>query len=503
MSEDTTILSKNKKSMKNNWHSARKVSASVVVFAFLLGAFGFGFDSPKAQQNRVSNLLQKYAKADAVTSAIRNQTSEILRVQINSLADREKAGKLGRVVEDYGSFIILAKHPNADSSALESQKIDTTINLPSGKFEPLGNAQIESVAANSASISEEKNYYIVQLGGIAKDEWLESLRAAGGEIIQYIPHQAFLVYANGEAISQITNHSRVRWVGPYQPEFKLSPVFRQQVDNARGLNPISEKITPIKPTAGNKGVFEVAVFSRADLAEVAREIQSRFSCEIKSVSKLPHNYFNFITVEIELDRAAEIARMKDVVSIEAYIEPQVEDERAAQIVAGNFISQTQIAPPGYNPLTQFGVNGNNVTIAVTDDGVSATGNGGFYITESKMINMLNGAAVGPTAGSGHGHSVATMAAGDTPFSTALDPLGFVYAMGVAPKANIINIPLLKSGYIGGFQGGRVQAVNDTVMTLGPNGVRGTISNNSWGDGTNGNSYDSQAAQYDGFACRES
>lgn len=41
-------------------------------------------------------------------------------------------------------------------------------------------------------------------------------------------------------------------------------------------------------------------------------------------------------------------------------------------------------------------------------------------------------------------------------------------------------------------------MDDTLNTLGPNGARGTISNNSWGAGTNGNSYDSLAAQYDGF-----
>ena len=33
---------------------------------------------------------------------------------------------------------------------------------------------------------------------------------------------------------------------------------------------------------------------------------------------------------------------------------------------------------------------------------------------------------------------------------------------------------------------------------GPNGIKGFISNNSWGAGTNGNAYDSYAAQYDGF-----
>ena len=43
-----------------------------------------------------------------------------------------------------------------------------------------------------------------------------------------------------------------------------------------------------------------------------------------------------------------------------------------------------------------------------------------------------------------------------------------------------------------------QSVDDTVSTAGPNGVNGSIINNSWGAGTNGNSYDSRAASWDGF-----
>ena len=46
-----------------------------------------------------------------------------------------------------------------------------------------------------------------------KDEWLDDIREAGGEILQYIPHQAFFVYADSEAIAKTAGHSRVRWVG--------------------------------------------------------------------------------------------------------------------------------------------------------------------------------------------------------------------------------------------------------------------------------------------------
>ncbi|MFH3733443.1 hypothetical protein WAH84_21765, partial [Acinetobacter baumannii] len=66
--------------------------------------------------------------------------------------------------------------------------------------------------------------------------------------------------------------------------------------------------------------------------------------------------------------------------------------------------------------------------------------------------------------------------------------------GIAPKANILNIPLLRAGY-GGTE---AQSYADTVASMGPNGVKASISNNSWGNGTNANVYDSYTASFDGF-----
>ena len=49
-----------------------------------------------------------------------------------------------------------------------------------------------------------------------------------------------------------------------------------------------------------------------------------------------------------------------------------------------------------------------------------------------------------------------------------------------------------------YSGAESDAYNDTVITAGPNSVLGSISNNSWGNGTNLNVYDSYTAQFDGF-----
>ncbi|MEP7148719.1 MAG: S8 family serine peptidase [Acidobacteriota bacterium] len=417
--------------------------------------------------------FEQFSTSDDVTKDIRSRSKEIVRVQFRSINDRDKAEKYGRIVGDFGSFVVLAKNKSTDMSrsGLEVQKIETSINLPGAKFEPVESTPAETIGVGDAA-PNESGYYVVQFGGIAKDEWLDSIRDAGVEVLQYVPHQAFFVYGGGEAISKIAGHSRVRWVGKYTADQKRSPELARFVEDAKG----------------DSAMFDVAVFGRANLQGVASSIPGRIIAQ----SMLTNNFFNVLRIEILKADLVRVAEISDVFRIDPYVQPVKEDERAAQIVAGNYLSTTSISPPGYNPLSQFGVDGTGVTVAVADDGISIPGNGGFYITSANTVHgPLRGAAASATGG--HGHLNAGIIAGDAPFGV-LDPTGYNYGKGIAPKANIINIPFLVSGNTTTD----AQSIDDTLNTLGPNGVRGTISNNSWGAGTNSNSYDSLAAQYDGL-----
>lgn len=465
-----------KELMKNKFYINRNLIAGLVILALFIAVFTVIFTPMKAQEKK--SVFERYKNADAVTEIVRDNTNDFVRININNNDDREKVAQIGTIVEDYGSFVILAKDKskNLDNSAFDAQKLETSINLPSGKFEPLHeDAEISGKSLDRIDNSG-KDYYIVQFAASTKGEWLESLEEIGAEIIQYVPNQAYFVYADSSAISKISNHSRVRWVGRYSSEQKKSPHLLNFVSKAKG----------------NYAEYDVAVFSRANLLEIRNEIANTINRQVSAVEKTPYNFFNIIRVEMSSEDIENVAKLKDVVRIDPYVKPEKEDERAAQIVGGNYTSTTVLNPPGYNPLSQFGVDGSGVTVAVVDDGVSIPGNGGFYITSGNTVDgPLRGATTG--ASGGHGHINASIIAGDTPFG-GLDPTGYNYGMGVAPKANIINIPFLKSGNTTTD----AQSVDDTLNTLGPNGFRGTITNNSWGSGTNGNTYDSRAALWDGL-----
>jgi hypothetical protein len=435
---------------------------------------------------------------DKSTRATHDRSSGLIRVVVRSAADRESTKKLGALVEDYGSFVVIAAARNTDlaDQHLEISNIETTVNLPGKSFDPIQNSPSETIKANggnnTGAISRGlKDYFVVQFTAPVRDEWLDGIRALGAEVLQYVPHQAFFVYADEVTMHRVAGDSRVRWVGRYLPENKIAPELREQVASQLNGSRSNGRMQALEVNANGTAIFDVAVFARASIDTAQAEIINISSGRVRNVINLRHNFFNVIRVELPLANVTRVAEIPDVVRIDPYFTPTAEDERAAQIVAGNFSSTTVINAPGYNPLTQFGVNGQNVTVSVVDDGVGIPGDGGFYVTATNTVDgPLRGATIGA---SGHGHLNATIIAGNTPFSV-LDPTGYNYGLGIAPNSHIINIPLLR----GGYTGTESNTVDDTVVTAGPNGVKGFITNNSWGNGTNSNAYDAYAAMYDGF-----
>ena len=476
--------------MISKLRNARSLILMATVGAVALFVYVLSETTQFARERVISGSLKKeFSKSDTITRAIRDGSRKLFKVPVANDEERKSLRHAGRVVADRGDYLFVSANEKA-ALPDDAEQVPTTISLPGKEFDPILQVPGSTVPSGLERAPQGDGYYIVQFGTTATDELLESLRATGVEILQYVPHQAFFVYGSGEAIARAATHSRVRWVGTFLPEYKVSTAVREQLTSAaKGKKP-ARGIAPLELTGRSRAVFDVSVFKRANLKDVESQVAA-IGGNVRNEIELPENFFDVIRVEIDIASAESIAAIPDVIRVDSWSRPVAEDERAAQIVAGNYSSTSAIGPPGYDPLSQFGVNGQNVTVAVVDDGVGIPGDGGFYVTAS---NAVNGPLRGATSGAqGHGHMQASIIAGDTPFSV-LDPTGYNYGLGIAPKSNIVNIPLLRVGYTGT----EANTANDAVITPGPNAVPGFISNNSWGNGTNGNAYDSYAAQFDGF-----
>ena len=478
--------------------NGRRIFAAIVLAVTAVAVYEYHVETPQLAQ--VQPRLQEYALkakfrgADAATNSLRSDSKVLSRIYVDSDSDRQKAAQIGTIVEDYQKFVIVSKNRSTEAKnyGLEEQEIETTINLPGAKFDPIKDAPDGSLRLGPGTAAPTDGYYILQFGGTVTDEWIKSLTDAGVEVLQYIPNQAYFVYADGDAIARVADHSRVRWIGRYNADAKLTPVLKSQLDSARKGRTLSRGITPILTTKKGSSMFEISVFERADLDNFVTDLSKSYAKGYVRGSRLSHNYFNIVRAELKLSDIEAVAALPDVIGIEPMMPAKNEDERSNQILAGNYFNPTTIQGPGYNPANQFGADGTNVTVAVVDDGVGIPGDGDFYIS---TLNATNGPLRGAQAGAfGHGHLNATIIAGSTPYGP-LDSLFYNYGLGVAPRANIVNIPRNRNGYTGTDE----DVYNDAVITPGPNGAGSTISNNSWGLGVNNNVYASSVeGRFDGY-----
>ena len=394
---------------------------------------------------------------------------------------------LGTVVEDYGSFKLVrsaGQVPPARVQAANAQLLPTTVHARQFVFDPL---RVDPLAhhldprVRFASLSDVREF-MVQFDAPIRGEWLAAMRDAGLQLVQYLPHQAYLVRGSADKAAALRRHPRVRYVGAWEPAFRLAPALGWALGQPH----------PQLAAFGEDGVarYDLAIAKSVSLTDLASALASRGGSWVRHI-EVPGNHFDLLRVDLPPAAVLEVARLPGVIALDPYFPPAREDERAALIVAGSYKSATELDPPGYYAPVLFGADGTDVTVAVSDDGLAIPGAGGFYVS---YFNANNGPLRGASNGAnGHGHLQGSIIAGSSPVG-APDPLGYNYGLGIAPGANLVNIPYLRFGYTGSD----VDAANDTVNSAGPNGIRATITNNSWGGGVNANAYDAYAALYDGL-----
>lgn len=85
----------------------------------------------------------------------------------------------------------------------------------------------------AAPAAEDNPYVVIKFIGPIKEEWKAAVSQLGGELLDYVPNNTFVARLPAEAEKQIAALPFVDWVGPYLPEYKISP--RLMAAPARGV----------------------------------------------------------------------------------------------------------------------------------------------------------------------------------------------------------------------------------------------------------------------------
>lgn len=399
----------------------------------------------------------------AIVKEIDYGTFKLIIVDENSLGGKAGLKKLPITISDDQDLIPL------NGYILNTKNPETTYNLL-----PTDLRQSDTLEAlKQGSISAKGGMYIVQFVGPIQDEWLDSLKLNGLEIVSYIPSNAYVVKVDGGLAEKLPEllgqNSFVQFVGSYEPAFRISPELRIMRQLPRG-------------TTVDVIIQVVDGFEARDTIETLKALATEFV----SVQQVL-NYHN-VAIKIETDKLTQIAHLDNIFAIEERTERKRLDEAQGQILANN-LSGSAPSGPGYlswlaskgftsSQFTSFAVN-------VVDDSALLTGHPD--VVNTRVVFQNNPTAQTGQQG-GHGFLNAHIIGGlNTSTGSAFeDANGYNYGLGIAPYTRL-----------------GVTAIFGTTAATPTNwentayGQGARISSNSWGFiGTANRKYNTSAQEFD-------
>jgi subtilisin family serine protease len=396
------------------------------------------------------------------------ETTESVRIPTGPASASQKLALAELPAIDYGSFRWMElRQPELEllaGTGLEFEITDgRTIVVPGYRFDPLRGEPV--LPAKLLSTAGGPGLRLVQLAGPTKGNWLTRLEALGLRILQYYPHNTYLVWDERAAESQVKALSFVRWQGRFHPAYKIDP----------GLIGKNGPIHRVDVLLYDDGSLENSL---ATIAAVVTQISAVFPARpdrshYHVIAELDPPSFDTADLDnanLDTSGLAEIARMESAIWI-GHQASQVElfDEMSDAVVAGNHTDG--FPEPGYREwLAELGYDGSGVIWSIVDSGVNP---------DHPDLELVGGYSHGSCTAipgddtSGHGTSVAGIVSG-TGTTGYADDDGFLYGLGVAPGAMLQaqNACFLEAGYppSGGWQ-----ELSRRAVLAGASG-----SNNSWG-----------------------
>ena len=367
----------------------------------------------------------------------------------------------------------------ATAASVESLAIaddPAQLSFGSQRFDPVESARNFRAGAKA---SGGKALRLVQFSDTPRDAWRGALEDAGYRVIQYYPHNAYLVWGDDASAGRSSALAFVRWQDVVSPDWKTSPELKGR------LGPVDN--------------LQVLVYDDGNLANVLAQIQGLGGQILNAFKAQPDGAL--VSVIVRLD-AGQIAPMNDLPQVlwTEYVGPKpiLDDEISSQIIAGNYNASNTVTAPGYiASIGALGLTGAGVTWAVTDSGIDYANP---ELGPSRIVAGYDFPGCPTTAGQpgndntngGHGTHVAGIIGGAGVVSGGTDANGFHYGIGVAPQVSLVALNPICIGSVpwppaGGWQENSKQAI-----------LRNAIgTNNSWTSGEGANAgYNATARTHD-------
>lgn len=384
--------------------------------------------------------------------------NDIVSLRVQDQAAVQRLGIQPYYSADYAGFhwlqVSASDYVRMQSAGIKSSLVENATRIHFGPFDfdPLS-GQVPDIGSAHSLTAKESGLRLLQFNGPMRSEWLDALHEGGVEVLQYYPHNTVLVWGRAADAERQEAQPQVRWQGPFLNAWKKDVDLLSRQGRIRNV--------------------DVHFYNDGNVEAVLDLLRAAGANVLRHAPAQPDKRFFDAWIEIDADALDGIAAIPHVVWFGyASPVPVLEDEMAAQILAGNY-DASNVPQTGYVPwLNAINYNGNGVTWAVIDTGVDLTHPdlapniiGGYSYAGCSTSNGDD------YSGGGHGTHVAGIIAGlaiGNGVDATTDANGFRYGQGVAPGAKIYAFSAICGAWppAGGWQELSGRAV--TAGTVGAN-----------------------------------
>ncbi|RME44338.1 MAG: hypothetical protein D6791_13405, partial [Chloroflexi bacterium] len=332
------------------------------------------------------------------------------------------------------------------------------IRLQAATFDPLreGPAQMQV---------RDPGVYLVQFRGPIQAEWKTQVAAAGAELFDYIPDYAFVARMDSATAQQIAALPAVRWVGEYQPAYRISPSLQRKLRSLAASRSPADGGGKSPPIAQ----VEVRLSTFPGQVEAARQSVHAAGGQVLAAAETP--FGGTLRASLPLGGIAELARSPAV----RWIEPAPRRRLLNDVARSQQLMNAE-------RMWGLGLYGAGQIVAYSDSGLDV-GNMDTLSADFRG-RVLATHPLGDTKTNwndpvGHGTHVAGSILGSGVLSGS-DPARHDYAgsfAGVAPEASLV-VQAFDVDELSGDVQGLPEDLNVLFQQAYDDGAR--IHSNSWG-----------------------
>lgn len=381
----------------------------------------------------------------------------------------------------------------ASHNPAESRPRGEVLRLRRGNLDPnseQGRALESAVLAKLAAktLDPAETIAIVRCTGLDQDAWRSAAQSSGLDVLGPVPDDALLVRGSAAALAAFASSQYATWIGEFGRREKLDPALDPFIDDSAAPDVVSAAVLIVRDDDGESLATELGREAIATFVPVSRV-----------------GDFLIVRGAFPVARLAQLLDRPEVVNVEPWQSPSLQDERAGVITSGLLdLSGKQPAGPGYLEwLASKGFAGETFDfgIDVVDSGLDTgipddpDGHPDFRAPDGSSrityaVSFVAGPQPSPGDFYGHGTLNASIASGYNAGTSAteVDAAGYRRGLGVAPFVRVGGTKIFDRGD-GIFLSG---SYTDIATYAFRNGMR--FASNSWG--APANRYTVESMEYD-------